>query len=72
MQVSGSSSNQPVAFTFKRDLAKALKGDQQIAHDWAFWKLHHLYSELIRQGNNDNIRRQIEWLAKKYEFKTVY
>ncbi|MBH05906.1 MAG: hypothetical protein CMJ20_06260 [Phycisphaeraceae bacterium] len=72
MQVSGSSSNQPVAFTFKRDLAKALEGDQQIAHDWAFWKLHHLYSELIRQGNNDNIRRQIEWLAKKYEFKTVY
>ncbi len=72
MQVSGSSSNRSVAFAFKRDLAKAIKGDQQIAHDWAFWKLHHLYSELIRQGNNDNIRRQIEWLAKKYEFKTVY
>lgn len=74
MRLSGHNGQKPLDFTFSRDLKDAPRGDQQIARDWAFWKLHHLYSELIRQGEakEKEIKVQIEALRKEYGLKTLY
>lgn len=71
MQVNGRSFDKDVAFTFTRDLSRARPGDEQIAHQWAFWKLHHLYSELIRCGDDEQIKDEIKRLGKRYKLKTV-
>jgi len=71
MQVSGKSFDQEVAFSFTRDLNRAHRGDKQMMHDWAFWKLHHLYSEQLRRGDDEQLNRQIKWLRQRYKFKTM-
>ena len=50
----------------------ATAADSTLARDWAFWKLHHLYSEMIRQGETDYLKRQIEQIKKQYKLKTIY
>lgn len=59
-------------FTVKRDLAEALGGDENIADRWAFTKLHHLYNEMIIQGETKDLRAAIEFLRRKYGLKTLY
>ncbi len=73
MQIAGrSAGGGNVDFTFTRDLARAPAGEARIAGDWAFWKLHHLYSELIRRGQDGEILNQIEVLRRRYKLKTLY
>lgn len=72
MQITGTSSGRNVDFTFTRDLAQAPVGAEGLATDWAFWKLHHLYSEIIRQGSRPELLAQIEALRRKYKLKTLY
>ncbi|MCC7193754.1 MAG: VWA domain-containing protein [Phycisphaeraceae bacterium] len=74
MRLSGHNGDKPLDFTFTRDLKEAAHGSKQIAEEWAFWKLHHLYSELIRQGEpqEKQIKAQIETLRKEYGLKTLY
>jgi len=55
---------QPVDFTFIRDLRTSRQGPKTIADEWAFWKLHHLYSEQIRLGESRPIRNKIRTLEK--------
>lgn len=72
MRVIGSNAGQGVDFTFTRDLNDAPQGDKQIAYDWAFWKLHHLYSEIIRSGDSEALREQIREIRRTYKLKTLY
>lgn len=62
----------PLDFTVERDLSKALPGDAKVAKRWAFWKLHDLYSRMIREGETADIKQAINQLRRKYKLKTVY
>jgi len=72
VRITGQNSGQTVDFTFTRDLSLASEGDPTIEENWAFWKLHHLYSEILRRGENSIVRRQIEQLRREYDLETVY
>ena len=72
VQVTGFNNGKPVDFTLTRDLSNAKQGDGQIAYDWAFWKLHHLYSEILRRGYSNDLKLQINKLRNRYKLKTVY
>ncbi|MFI4859719.1 MAG: VWA domain-containing protein [Phycisphaerales bacterium JB063] len=72
MQISGISGGAPVAFTFTRDIARAGEGDEQIATDWAFWKLHALYSRIIQEGERPELLREVDQLRRRYNLRTLY
>ena len=72
MRITGQNAGQDVDFTFSRNLRTAPAGGDQIATDWAFWKLHHLYSRIMREGETDTLEKQIDYLRRKYELKTLY
>ena len=60
-----------VALTFRKNLKRAKPGDQSIAHEWAFWKLHHMYNEYLRT-NDEKIKKQIIRFAREHKLETVY
>lgn len=72
MQLAGRSAGKDVAFTFRRDLKAAAQGEKAIATQWAFWKLHDLYSLIIREGERKELLDQVNELRKKYGLKTLY
>lgn len=72
MRITGTSAGRPVDFTFTRDLSDATLVDRGLARDWAFWKLHQLYSEIIRNGETDETRDEIRHLRREYDLKTLY
>ena len=43
-----------------------------VSQTWAFWKLHHLYSEVIRTGEDPQLLHQIEMLQNQYGLQTLY
>ena len=71
MQLGGRNHGNDVAITFTRDLSRAHPGKKSMPGQWAFGKLYHLYSELIRGGDESTIKRKIRYLRKKYNIKTV-
>ena len=72
LQVTGFNHGKPVDFTLKRDLSKASQGRKQISNDWALWKLHHLYSEILLKENSDDLKDQVKDLQREYRMKTLY
>lgn len=72
VQVTGRSGGKPVDLTFRADLANAARGNDEVAKGWAFWKLHHLYSEIIRLGERPELLQAIRELRRKYELETLY
>ncbi len=72
MRITGRNAGQAVDFTFSRDLAAAPAGDAKIRQGWAFWKLHHLYSDMIRRGETREILAEIDQLRRQYKLKTLY
>ena len=72
MQVTGTSAGKKVDFTFTRDLRQAPGAETNIRRSWAFWKLHHRYSEMIRRGETQELRDQIEQIGKRYGLRTLY
>ncbi|WP_432797728.1 VWA domain-containing protein [Poriferisphaera sp. WC338] len=72
LQIMGYNNGRPVDFTLKRNLAKAPAGSNQIAYDWAFWKLHHLYSQILKNGYSQDLKNQVEQLRRRYKLKTLY
>lgn len=72
MQLVGRSAGKDVEFTFRRDINDATKGGKTIANQWAFWKLHDLYSLIIREGEKKELLKQVDELRKKYGLKTLY
>jgi Ca-activated chloride channel family protein len=72
MRLTGLNAQQACDFTFTRDLNQAQPLDKALAEQWAFWKLHHLYSEVIRHGETAELKAAIEALRKKYRLKTLY
>ena len=69
IQVLGYNNGQPVDFTLNRDLRNARYGEDQIAFDWAFWKLHHLYSEILRQGMTNDLKLEINKLRNRFKME---
>lgn len=72
MQITGRSAGQDTQFTFTRDLRFADVGDENVATGWAFWKLHDLYSVIIREGEQPELLQQVEDIRRKYGLKTLY
>ncbi|MEM9883017.1 MAG: VWA domain-containing protein, partial [Planctomycetota bacterium] len=72
IQVTGRSAGRPVDLTFRYDLTDAAVGDRELARGWAFWKLHHLYSEIIRLGERPELLDAIRRLRTRYELETLY
>ena len=72
MRMTGHNGEKRLDFTFTKQIPVQHDGDEKIAMNWAFWKLHHLYSELIRTGETGQIKAQIDYLRKKYGLKTLY
>jgi len=72
MRLAGHNGQTPFEFTFTRDLKDANRGDRALATDWAFWRLHHLYSEMIKTGDSPPLRAAIEEMKTKYGLKTLY
>lgn len=72
VQVTGRSAGKPVDLTFRADLTDAARGDHEVARGWAFWKLHHLYSEIIRLGERPELLQAIRELRQRYELETLY
>lgn len=72
MQISGRSAGKDVEFTFTRGLRFADPGDEKIATGWAFWKLHEVYNQIIREGERADLLQQVEALRRKYGLKTLY
>jgi len=71
-RITGSNAAQPVDFTFTRALAKAPEGDETIRRQWAFWKLHNLYAQMIRFGETEALKDQIRQLQREYDVQTLY
>ena len=72
IQITGRSAGKPVDLTFSRSLVNAVPGRSDIADRWAFWKLHHLYSEIIRLGQRPELMQEIERLRREYDLTTLY
>lgn len=72
MQLAGRSAGKDVEFTFKRDINGAQIGGKTIATQWGFWKLHDIYSLIIREGEKKALLDQVQELRKKYGLKTLY
>lgn len=72
MQLVGRSAGKNIEFTFRRDLNDAAQAGQAVANQWAFWKLHDLYSLIIREGEKEQLLDQVDALRKKYGLKTLY
>jgi len=72
MQVTGRNGAKALDFTHTFELANAPRGDAEIANRWAFWKLHHLYSRIIQEGERKSIMDEIKELQRRYGLKTLY
>jgi hypothetical protein len=72
MRITGRNADRAVDFTFSRDLAASPRGDAAVRQGWAFWKLHHLYSEMIRRGEARELLAEIDQLRRQYRLKTLY
>jgi len=72
VRITGRNGKSPIDFTVRQHLANAQLGDQSVARNWAFWKLHHLYSLMIRQGETKELKQAIKELRQKYKLKTLY
>lgn len=72
MRLRGTNRGREHDFTFTLNFDRARRGDPELPRDWAFWKLHHLYSEQIIRGDSERIRREIERLREVYELEEAY
>jgi Ca-activated chloride channel family protein len=69
MRLTGHNGQKTLDFTFKQEIPPIADHLPQIADNWAFWKLHHLYSERLRLGASPAIDRQIEALRAKHSLR---
>jgi Mg-chelatase subunit ChlD len=72
VQITGRSAGNAVDLTFRADLRQAEAADRAVAEGWAFWKLHHLYSEIIRLGERADLLAAIRQLRQRYRLETLY
>lgn len=72
MRLTGLAGERKKEVVFKADLNKAVKGDENIARNWAFRKIYHLIGEITRSGETPELLGQIRGLARQYGIKTSY
>lgn len=71
VRIAGHNGEKALDLTAAFDLTNAERGTDKISTDWAFWKLHHLYSQIIARESS-LLRKQIEELGKRYDLQTLY
>ncbi len=72
IRMAGKAGAQPMDFTFSLPVANAKPAPQKLAQDWAFWKVHHLYSESLRLGDPPAMRQLIDQLIESYGLDRRY
>ena len=72
MRLTGLAGERKKEVVFKADLAKATKGDDAIAKNWAFRKIYYLIGEATRTGETPELLGQIRALAQQYGIRTSY
>lgn len=72
MRLTGSSGPDVLDLTFTLDFAKAIQAGPEVATQWAFWKLHQLYSDMLKEGRSPAIQKQMDELRERYKLKTAY
>jgi len=72
MRVGGHNGHKAMDVTFGGDLLAAKTGEASLPENWAFWKLHHLYSEIIRQGEKQELKTKIKELKDRFDLKVLY
>ena len=72
MRLRGENAGQPVDFTYAANLAEAREAKPALAERWAFWKLHHLYNEILRRGRTEKLERAVDRMREEYGLETVY
>ena len=72
MRVGGHNGLKSMDVTFGGDLGAAKTGRETIPDEWAFWKLHHIYSEIIREGAKPELKAKIDELKQRFDLKTLY
>ncbi len=72
MRLAGHNGQRRMDFTFGGDLRAAPEGEKTIPATWGFWKLHHIYSEIIRKGKSSQLQNEIDALKKRFDLKTLY
>ncbi len=73
MQLLGVTGGKIKELIFKRSLADAKEGDDDIAKGWAFRKIYHLINEDTgRNGSDADIREEISKLGKRFDIITPY
>jgi len=72
MRVTGVNGPDELDLTFALDFTDAERRDWELARQWAFWKLHDLYSEIIRQGETQELIEQIKELRQAFNLTAAY
>lgn len=72
MRLTGTNADQFLDLTFTLPFVASQQGTEKTAKTWAFWKLHHLYSEIARQGKTPALMSAIDEIKKKYGIKAAY
>jgi hypothetical protein len=72
MRLTGSSGPDVVDFTFSLNFDQATVTGPETARQWAFWKLHQLYSDMLKEGRGPTIQRQMDDLRDRYKLQTAY
>jgi len=72
VQIRGQVAQDNKEFIVTASLSDAIKGDRQIAHDWAFHKVYYLISQLKYSENNAALLDAIGDLCAKFHIVTPY
>ena len=72
MRLTGLARERKKEVVFKADFAKAAKGTDDIARNWAFRKIYYLIGEATRTGETPELLGQIRALAQQYGIRTSY
>ena len=72
VQIRGEMVQDKKEFLVTASLKDAIKGDKQIAHDWAFHKIYYLISQLKYNENNEVLLNEIHALSSQFHIITPY
>jgi len=72
IQIKGEMVHVKKEFLVNGSLKNALRGDKQIAHDWAFHKVYYLISQLKYNANNQALINAINDLCNRFHIITPY
>ena len=72
MRLTGTVNGQKKELVFKRELAEAEEGGNEIARMWAFNKIYKLIADMCQRGAEPELVEQIRSLSQRYGIATAY